>query len=271
MSKVIVDLTDDDDTLKKVVTFINSFINQPPAMFTEEEIAESNEIQQAPALSIAAQVESPRAQPAVNPHKESTAEVDKAGYPWDGRIHAGTKTKTTKGVWKLKRGIDAALITSVQAEIASPPVALAVEPALALTPDEQTAATAAATFNANNPDNPLVQALNATQPVAPVAVAPVAPVAPVAVAPVAPVAPVAVAPVAVAPVAPVAVAPVAVAPAVGVNWPELLQRVTTATQAGTLNQDASNNFLTANGITGGLALLATRPDLFDAYIREVGV
>lgn len=33
-------------------------------------------------------------------------ELDAEGLPWDERIHAGTKTKTVKNVWKAKKGLD---------------------------------------------------------------------------------------------------------------------------------------------------------------------
>lgn len=45
-------------------------------------------------------------------------EIDAAGMPWDSRIHASTKTKTVKGVWKGKKGLnDAALVKRVEAEL----------------------------------------------------------------------------------------------------------------------------------------------------------
>lgn len=45
-------------------------------------------------------------------------ERDAEGLPWDARIHASTKTKTAKGVWTSKRGMnDAALVQRVKAEI----------------------------------------------------------------------------------------------------------------------------------------------------------
>lgn len=43
-------------------------------------------------------------------------ELDAAGFPWDNRIHAGTKTKTVDGCWKRKRGISEELVGQVQAE-----------------------------------------------------------------------------------------------------------------------------------------------------------
>lgn len=45
-------------------------------------------------------------------------EIDASGMPWDSRIHASTKTKTVKGVWKGKKGLnDAALVKRVEAEL----------------------------------------------------------------------------------------------------------------------------------------------------------
>lgn len=43
--------------------------------------------------------------------------VDSTGLPWDARIHAGTKTQTVKAVWKMKKGVDDALVAQVTAEL----------------------------------------------------------------------------------------------------------------------------------------------------------
>ncbi len=47
----------------------------------------------------------------------SGVELDKHGLPWDGRIHAGTKRKNADGSWTAKRGVDPALVASVEAEL----------------------------------------------------------------------------------------------------------------------------------------------------------
>lgn len=44
-------------------------------------------------------------------------DLDKHGLPWDGRIHAGTKRKNADGSWTAKRGVDPALVASVEAEL----------------------------------------------------------------------------------------------------------------------------------------------------------
>lgn len=43
--------------------------------------------------------------------------VDSRGMPWDERIHASTKTQNANGQWKNKRGVDKALLESVEAEM----------------------------------------------------------------------------------------------------------------------------------------------------------
>ncbi|MCK5127600.1 MAG: hypothetical protein KAR42_15190 [candidate division Zixibacteria bacterium] len=43
--------------------------------------------------------------------------VDSKGRPWDARIHSGSKKKLQKtGEWKLKRGVDTALVTQIFSE-----------------------------------------------------------------------------------------------------------------------------------------------------------
>jgi hypothetical protein len=43
-------------------------------------------------------------------------ELDSAGFPWDHRIHASTKTKIGNGTWKLKPRVEPTLIEQVRAE-----------------------------------------------------------------------------------------------------------------------------------------------------------
>ena len=45
------------------------------------------------------------------------AELDVNGLPWDGRIHASTKTKTVNGAWKNKRGVDKEILSKVEWEL----------------------------------------------------------------------------------------------------------------------------------------------------------
>lgn len=63
------------------------------------------------------------------------ADLDKDGIPWDGRIHASTKTKTVEAVWKKKRGIEQAEVDRVVAELRTtmmaPAAPVPVPPAVA--------------------------------------------------------------------------------------------------------------------------------------------
>ena len=47
----------------------------------------------------------------------NNAPLDSVGMPWDPRIHAGTKTKISDGSWKMKRGVDKAIVELVEAEL----------------------------------------------------------------------------------------------------------------------------------------------------------
>jgi hypothetical protein len=44
-------------------------------------------------------------------------DVDKAGLPWDGRIHASTRAKNADGTWRMRRGIEEALVAAVTGEL----------------------------------------------------------------------------------------------------------------------------------------------------------
>lgn len=45
----------------------------------------------------------------------NTADAD--GLPWDERIHSGGKTRTSKGVWTKKKGVQPAFVAQVAAEL----------------------------------------------------------------------------------------------------------------------------------------------------------
>lgn len=47
----------------------------------------------------------------------SGVELDKNGVPWDGRIHASTKTKTAKGEWKRRKGVTDIELAQITAEL----------------------------------------------------------------------------------------------------------------------------------------------------------
>lgn len=57
----------------------------------------------------------------IQPPPHSDVTVDAAGLPWDARIHSGAKTKLANGNWKLLRGVDPALVASVEAELRGDP------------------------------------------------------------------------------------------------------------------------------------------------------
>lgn len=61
------------------------------------------------------------------------AEKDRAGMPWDKRIHSRTKSQTSDGKWRYQRGIDDAAIAVVEAEIKQA-MGAAPNPALATIP-----------------------------------------------------------------------------------------------------------------------------------------
>lgn len=47
----------------------------------------------------------------------SNVELDDEGLPWDVRIHSSSKAKIKDGTWKLKRGLDAAYVEEIKAEL----------------------------------------------------------------------------------------------------------------------------------------------------------
>lgn len=51
------------------------------------------------------------------PAPAGTLELDSKGLPWDGRIHASTKARNKDNSWKMKRGVEDALIAQVESEL----------------------------------------------------------------------------------------------------------------------------------------------------------
>lgn len=98
----------------------------------------------------------PTAQTAATLHslQQAGVELDSAGFPWDHRIHASTKSKIGDGTWKIKPKTDKALIEQVRAEFrqtaaapltVAPPVhAVPVPPTQAVEPTPQVTAPAPA-------------------------------------------------------------------------------------------------------------------------------
>lgn len=51
----------------------------------------------------------------------TSTDLDKAGVPWDSRIHSSAKGQKKDGTWKLARNVDPALVTMVLQEITPKP------------------------------------------------------------------------------------------------------------------------------------------------------
>lgn len=90
-------------------------------------------------------------------------ELDKAGLPWDGRIHASTKTKTKPGLWTAKRGVDPALVVTVEAELRQ---IMAAAPAAPVAPPAPPAAPVAPVAPPQAPAAPVAPPAPPAAPVA---------------------------------------------------------------------------------------------------------
>lgn len=99
---------------KAVADFILTFPHSTPE---HNEDADDTEIVHIPAFSIPSDDE-PSPEEAFTAAPTTAADtLDKAGLPWDSRIHAGSRTKTENGLWKKKRGIDSITVSGVEGEL----------------------------------------------------------------------------------------------------------------------------------------------------------
>lgn len=162
-------------------------------------------------------------------------DLDAKGLPWDGRIHAESKAKIADGTWRKKRGVDPALVVTVEAELRQ---VMGAAPAAPI---------------------PAPQAATVTMPTAGVASSAVAVPAP----PTAPVAPVAPPP------------PAPSAPPVGsvpqdarAQFVGLVGRASAAIQAGKVTQAEITQCCAAAGVPA-LPLLANRLDLVTQVAAQV--
>lgn len=102
------------------------------------------------------------------PGQVATGDTDSTGLRWDERIHAGTKTQNKDGSWKKRKGVDPALVATVEAELRGAP---AQPPAM--TPIPMPTALPIPSMPANPTPEPIPQPVAAPAPMpAPVAPAP---------------------------------------------------------------------------------------------------
>lgn len=67
---------------------------------------------------------------------DTAPELDASGLPWHADIHASTKTKTAKGIWTKRKGVDDATVARVTAQLRAtyPDTSVAEPPAPAAAP-----------------------------------------------------------------------------------------------------------------------------------------
>lgn len=111
-----------------------ALVPTPPAPHLKVSLPGVTSRDQAAASAFAPPAPAPIVLPLAPP---ATGAFDKDNLPWDGRIHATTKTKTVEGVWKKKRGVEQAEVDRVVAELQAAQMApeSRPEPAAATTPE----------------------------------------------------------------------------------------------------------------------------------------
>lgn len=171
-------------------------------------------------------------------------DLDSKGLPWDERIHASTKSKIASGEWKAKRGADAALIATVEAELR----ARVVQSAIPL-PIAAPGAASVPSVMTNGPAYLAEGAATGGSTSTPAGMDPAAVFGGAVVS--TPLPPVAL------PVASSVPAPTA-APSEPVSFEQLMPRVSAAVMLGTLPADAIQKACAANGV-GSVVLLHTNP------------
>lgn len=165
-------VTDTAFQLTAAANFLNALAGNAPAKPEAAELgnAATTAIPPAPANAPASENQPPvPAAPSGTPADSASAalavanagSLDKAGFPWDARIHTANKATIGDGTWRKKPGVDADLVVQVRAEWAN-------TQALAATPNVVDAAVPAAPETpAATGAIPDVPAAPSTVPVAP--------------------------------------------------------------------------------------------------------
>lgn len=190
--------------------------------------------------------------PPAPPASQAGIDVDAEGLPWDGRIHATTRTKVADGTWKLRRGVSEELIAMVVNELRQtmglPVSTTSLPPALSPAPTQAFA--------------------QVPPPPAPPAVQEVIP---------APFVPDVVPPVAQTTTTPPVESLAGSATNIGatslgeqITFPKLMQKITAAFAAKTLDQVTIQAACQAAGIPS-LPMLASRPDLVPVVATTLGL
>lgn len=178
-------------------------------------------------------------------------EVDAQGMPWDNRIHSGSRAKVADGSWRQKRNLDPNLLAQVEGELRATMGLPVSAPALA--PVSPAGAFAPAAPEPVAPPPPPA----AVVPVPPPFVANAAPsVVPAATTPPPPTPPAGVATTA--------------SPSNPVTFPALMQKITQAFIAKTLDQATIQGACQQVGLPS-LPMLASRPDLVGQVATILGI
>ena len=178
-------------------------------------------------------------------------ELDKAGLPWDARIHGVARKKTTKDdLWKKIRGVDPELVVTVEAELRA--AMAAPVPAITETPAPTKAPAPPAPTKAPTPPAPVTEPelfmLEGKEYTAEQLAA--------------------------AGWEPEQIAELpkfddAIPPATtGITFPELMAKITPALTAKTITEARVTEVCTGKGLAS-LALLAARPDLIAGVDAEL--
>ena len=168
-------------------------------------------------------------------------DVDAAGLPWDGRIHASSRALIADGTWRQRRNLDPAILATVTAELkqlmslpaATSPAPAAVAPvppapSAALVPTPPPFVDRAGPPAPPGPTIPVPASVGAAQTVSPSS-----------------------------------------APGAA-TFPELMKRITAAYTAKTLDQAMIQSAVSSVGLPS-LPMLVSRPDLVQAVATALGL
>lgn len=171
-------------------------------------------------------------------------EVDSQGLPWDGRIHASTRSKVADGTWKMRRGVDEEVVQVVRNELMAT-MGMEVKP-----------------LDIPSPLTPPPTQIFAQVPPPPLAEVPAAPFASAAVPPAPPIT-------SLTTETPQAGTATTASPS-ELTFPKLMQKITAAFAAKTLDQAAIAGAVQSVGLPS-LPMLASRPDLVPQVATALGL
>lgn len=229
MTQITVDPYDEPEVLRATADFINELADLARRRGKPQPVPS-----EAPAEEPPVSVPAPAPEPAPVEPPTSTP-LDAAGYPWDERIHSGSRKQNNDGTWKKKRGVPKETVAEVEAELRGAMAGAIGENGF--TAAEQQEQDQIAANGESQGQQPSAAAIFGGSPVTEEPQGSQPPPAPTG----------------------------------GLEWPDVMTRIAQAQASGQITPEQLTQVLANHGVNGDWPLLFNRPDAYDGVLQGLGL